>query len=142
MLVCCSVGETGKNGDKVSFSAPTLPRPPPSTPHISGLLLQPPAPNLLALLLHSTNRPHFSHSEPWESCLCPGLSPRRCSQPMCSFPAVFAGLCPLAQAMVTSELLLPAAHTLPPLLLCSELASPRDVSSTSPQPPPSLLPAS
>lgn len=47
----------------------------------------------------------------------------------------FAGLLLLAEAVVSSELLLPAAHTLPPPMLYSELANPRDMSSTFPQPP-------
>lgn len=112
-----------------SFWAPILPSLYPLLPHIPGPLIQPPAPGLFHGPASPSPRrgPIFPTPNTWDTST-PGCPPHRYPQPLCPFPLFFAGFLPLpslAGAAVISELPSPAALTLPPLLLCSELADSR-----------------
>lgn len=112
-----------------SFRAVCLPSLYPLLPHIPGLLIQPPAPDLFLGPVSPSPKTGliFPTLNTWNTST-PGCPAHRYPQPLCSFP--YAGL---AGAAVISELPLATARTLPPLLLCSELTAPRHKSPSFPQ---------
>uniref|UniRef100_A0A8I3NJU0 Fibronectin type-III domain-containing protein n=1 Tax=Canis lupus familiaris TaxID=9615 RepID=A0A8I3NJU0_CANLF len=112
-----------------SFRAACLPSLYPLLPHIPGLLIQPPAPDLFLGPVSPSPKTGliFPTLNTWNTST-PGCPAHRYPQPLCSFP--YAGL---AGAAVISELPLATARTLPPLLLCSELTAPRHKSPSFPQ---------
>lgn len=120
-----------------SFSALILPKPPPSSPyprtsHVATSSTE----TFTALLLHLQKQAHLPIPSPWNYPSTLLSSPQVCSATVLSL-WFSLGLCPfrdLAQAMVMSKLLSPAAHTLMPLPLYSELTDPRDKNTTFPQP--------